>query len=70
LRDAYHQDYFYYRALCDNAAVSICMADIPPIGLYDGLRFWETLRWTIYPLPLHIYHTEPVRLLRRLLPRR
>lgn len=69
LSDSYHQDFYYYRSICDDNSTRVCLADIPHIGLYDGLRFWEILRWTICPRPLKIYHTAPMRFLRRILPR-
>jgi glycosyltransferase involved in cell wall biosynthesis len=67
--DVYHHDFYFYRSICDDASTKVCLANIDNIGRYDGLRFWETIRWKICPRSLQIYDTTFMRRLRRLMPR-
>jgi len=67
--DAYHGDFYFYNSICDDQSTRVCLANIDNIGCYDGLRFWETIRWKICPRPLQIYDTTLMRRMRRLMPR-
>ena len=69
ISDSYHQDFYFYRSICDDDSTKVCLANISNIGCYDGLRLWTTLRWRVYPRPLHVYDTTVMRQLRRVLPR-
>ena len=69
LENPYHQDFYYYRSICDDPSTKVCLANISNIGCVDGLRFWATLRWTVWPRPLNVYDTTFMRQLRRLMPR-
>jgi len=67
--DFYHHDFYFYRSICDDQSARVCLANIDNIGCYDGLRFWETIRWKVWPRPLQIYDTKFMRQIRRLIPR-
>ena len=67
--DPYHQDFRFYRSICDDASVTVNIANIDNIGCYDGLRSWEVIRWKLFPRPLYIYEKKFMRQIRRLFPR-
>ena len=37
--DSYHQDFYFYRSICDDESTRVCLANIDTIGCYDGLDF-------------------------------
>jgi glycosyltransferase involved in cell wall biosynthesis len=70
ISDPYLQDYDFYTSMCEDESVTIELADMPAIGRYDGLRFFEKIRWIVYPRPLYQSQSPAVKLLRRIDPRR
>ncbi len=46
------QDYRFFARVLSETGQHIALADIPPIGRYDGLRRLATLRWWLRIPPL------------------
>jgi glycosyltransferase involved in cell wall biosynthesis len=48
----YNQDFQFFEIVRDKMNGVIKIAEMAPIGRYDGLRFWSTLRWQLRIPPL------------------